>query len=546
MANASPAGTDARTGADGPMLADLLVVGGGVNGAGIARDAVGRGMSVVLCEQGDLAGATSSASTKLIHGGLRYLEYYEFRLVREALQEREVLLRAAPHIIWPMRFVLPHDSSMRPAWMVRIGLFLYDHLGKRKLLPGSHGVDLTSSPSGRPLSGGFTKAFEYSDCWVEDSRLVVLNAMDARERGAEILTRTRCETAVRRNGLWEATLVDCESGARRTVLARALVNAAGPWVREMIAKRTGVTVDKSVRLVKGSHIVVPRMFDGDHAYIFQNDDRRIVFAIPYERDFTLIGTTDLDYAGDPGAVAISGEEIAYLCRAVSRYFAKPVRESDVVWTYSGVRPLFDDASGNASAVTRDYVLEMDEPAGEAPMLSIFGGKITTFRRLAEEATEKLGRALGKGGATWTADSPLPGGDIADADFAAFLARLKRGRPWLPDALALRLARAYGTRVERLLGDARGLDGLGTDFGGGVYEAELDYAAREEFAMTGDDFLWRRSKLGLHLDATVRDAIADWFDRRRDGTTNRGATNQGAGDDPAGLKLEKGRSMGGLR
>ncbi|KAA0585012.1 glycerol-3-phosphate dehydrogenase (plasmid) [Azospirillum oryzae] len=540
MANASPAGTDGRPGAGGPgaagsVVADLLIVGGGVNGAGIARDAVGRGMSVVLCEQGDLAGATSSASTKLIHGGLRYLEYYEFRLVREALQEREVLLRAAPHIIWPLRFVLPHDSSMRPAWMVRIGLFLYDHLGKRKLLPGSHGVDLTSAPAGKPLSGGFTKAFEYSDCWVEDSRLVVLNAMDAKARGAEILTRTRCEKAERRDGLWEATLVDVATGATRTVRARALVNAAGPWVREMIAKRTGVTVDKSVRLVKGSHIVVRKMFEGEHAYIFQNDDRRIVFAIPYERDFTLIGTTDLDYSGDPGAVAIAPDEIAYMCRAVSRYFAKPVSESDVVWTYSGVRPLFDDASGNASAVTRDYVLEMDEPAGQAPMLSIFGGKITTFRRLAEEATEKLGRALGKDGATWTANVPLPGGDIADADFAGFLAGLKRRRPWLPDALALRLARAYGTRVERLLGAAQGLDDLGIDFGGGVFEAELDYAAREEFAMTGDDFLWRRSKLGLHLDAAIRDAIGGWFDRRREATANRDT-----GENP-GL-----RSMGGMR
>ncbi|AWU97639.1 glycerol-3-phosphate dehydrogenase [Azospirillum ramasamyi] len=521
-------------------VTDLLIVGGGVNGAGIARDAAGRGMSVVLCEQGDLAGATSSASTKLIHGGLRYLEYYEFRLVREALQEREVLLRAAPHIIWPMRFVLPHDSSMRPAWMVRIGLFLYDHLGKRKLLPGSHGVDLTSSPAGKPLSGGFTKAFEYSDCWVEDSRLVVLNAMDAQARGAEILTRTRCDRAVRRDGLWEATLVDVNSGAARTVRARALVNAAGPWVREMIARRTGVTVDKSVRLVKGSHIVVRRMFEGEHAYIFQNDDRRIVFAIPYEREFTLIGTTDLDYSGDPGAAAISAEEITYMCRAVSRYFATPVRESDVVWTYSGVRPLFDDESGNASAVTRDYVLEMDEPAGGAPMLSIFGGKITTFRRLAEEATEKLGRALGKDGAAWTAawtaDVPLPGGDIAGADFAGFLAGLKRSRPWLPEALAYRLARAYGTRVDRLLGDAKGLDDLGIDFGGGVHEAELDYAMREEFALTGDDFLWRRSKLGLHLDANIREAIGDWFDRRREATANRDL-----GGDTATL-----RSMGGQR
>ncbi|SMH36639.1 glycerol-3-phosphate dehydrogenase [Azospirillum agricola] len=506
MANASNAGSGDAV--------DLLIVGGGVNGAGIARDAVGRGLSVLLCEQGDLAGATSSASTKLIHGGLRYLEYYEFRLVREALQEREVLLRAAPHIIWPLRFILPHDHNQRPAWMVRIGLFLYDHLGKRKLLPASHGVDLTSHPVGRPLAGGFTRAFEYSDCWVEDSRLVVLNAIDARERGAQILTRTRCENAARRDGEWVATLVSTETGETRTVCARALVNAAGPWVREMLTRRTGVTVDKSVRLVKGSHIVVPRKFEGDHAYIFQNDDRRIVFAIPYERDFTLIGTTDLDYAGDPGAVAISPEEISYLCRAVSRYLKTPVVESDVVWTYSGVRPLFDDESGNASAVTRDYVLEMDTPAGGAPMLSIFGGKITTFRRLAEEATDKLLAALGRSGGSWTADFPLPGGDIAGADFAGFLATLRRRHPWLSEPLALRLARAYGTRVERLLDGAAGLADLGHHFGGGVYEAELDYAAREEFAVTGDDFLWRRSKLGLHLDGTIREAIGDWFDRRR--------------------------------
>jgi len=526
MANATSAGPNASGG-----VVDLLIVGGGVNGAGIARDAVGRGLSVVLCEQGDLAGATSSASTKLIHGGLRYLEYYEFRLVREALQEREVLLRAAPHIIWPLRFILTHDSSMRPAWMVRIGLFLYDHLGKRALLPGSHGVDLTASPVGKPLAGGFTKAFEYSDCWVEDSRLVVLNAIDARERGAEILTRTRCEKAARVGGDWVATLASVDTGETRTVRARALVNAAGPWVREMLAQRTGVTVDKSVRLVKGSHIVVPKMFEGDHAYIFQNDDRRIVFAIPYERDFTLIGTTDLDYAGDPGAVAISPDEIAYLCRAVSRYFKSPVQPSDVVWTYSGVRPLFDDASGNASAVTRDYVLEMDRPADQAPMLSIFGGKITTFRRLAEEATDKLLTALGRTGGSWTADFALPGGDIAGADFTAFLAGLRGRHPWLPDALALRLARAYGTRVEGLLGNAASLADLGRDFGGGVHEAELDYAAREEFALCGDDFLWRRSKLGLHLDATIRDAIGDWFDRRRTMTTAPGTAR---------------RSMGGLR
>jgi glycerol-3-phosphate dehydrogenase len=496
---------------------DILVIGGGVNGTGIARDATGRGFSVALCEQGDLAGATSSASTKLIHGGLRYLEYYEFRLVREALVEREVLLRAAPHIVRPLRFVLPHDRSMRPAWMLRLGLFLYDHLGGRMLLPPSRALDLRRHPAGAPLAAGWSRAFEYSDCWVEDARLVVLNAVDARERGAAILTRTRCTSARREGGLWTATLQSAETGETRTLRARALVNAAGPWVGEVATGRLGLNVRHGIRLVKGSHLVVPRIYEGPHAYIFQNDDRRIVFAIPYERDYTLIGTTDVDYEGDPTEVAITDEEAAYLCRAVSRYFAKPVTPADAVWTYSGVRPLYDDEAGSAAAVTRDYVLELDAPADAAALLSIYGGKITTYRRLAEEAVNRLQGPLCRAAATWTADIPLPGGDIPGADFEGYLADLSARRPWLPATLVRRYARAYGTRTETLLDGAEGLGDLGRDLaercGGMVYEAELRYAATREFARTGEDFLWRRTKLGLHLDEEARSAVSAWFAQR---------------------------------
>ncbi|HEV7370404.1 glycerol-3-phosphate dehydrogenase [Arenibaculum sp.] len=493
---------------------DILVIGGGVNGAGIARDAAGRGFSVVLCEQGDLGSATSSASTKLIHGGLRYLEYYEFRLVREALVEREVLLRAAPHIIWPLRFVLPHDRTMRPAWMLRLGLFLYDHLGGRKLLPPSRSLDLRRHPAGAPMADGWSKAFEYSDCWVEDARLVVLNAIDARERGASVLTRTRCTGARREDGLWSVTLQSTETGETRTVRARVLVNAAGPWVGHVLNARIGVNARHAVRLVKGSHVVVRRLYEGPHAYIFQNDDRRIVFAIPYERDYTLIGTTDVDYEGDPGEVAISDAEVAYLCRAVSKYFATPVMPADVVWTYSGVRPLYDDEAGNAAAVTRDYVLELDAPPDAPALLSIYGGKITTYRRLAEEAVNRLQEPLRAAARPWTAGSPLPGGDIPEADFDGYLAGLSARRPWLPPALARRYARAYGTRTEMLLDGAAGLADLGRDLaascGGQVYEAELRYAAAQEFVRTGEDFLWRRTKLGLHLDAEARAEVSAWL------------------------------------
>lgn len=497
-----------RAGGEGAV--DILIVGGGVNGAGIARDAAGRGLSVLLCEQNDLGSGTSSASTKLIHGGLRYLEHYEFRLVREALIEREVLLRAAPHIVRPLRFVLPHNGSMRPAWLVRLGLFLYDHLGGRELLPGSRSVDLRSEPAGAALQPQFAKAFEYSDCWVEDARLVVLTAMDAQERGADIRTRTRCVAARRDGDLWRVRLAPAEGGEEREVTARALVNAAGPWVADVLNARIGLNARGSVRLIKGSHIVVPRLFEGDQAYIFQNDDRRIVFAIPYEGDYTLIGTTDVDYDGDPAAVAIAEDEVAYLCRAVSGYFKQTVTSDRIVWTYSGVRPLYDDKSKDASAVTRDYVLELDAPEDAAPLLSVFGGKITTFRRLAEQAVDRLAAPLGVSAGPWTADAPLPGGDIPSADFEAFLAGLRRDRPWLPELLARRYARAYGTRTDDLLGDAGSLDQLGEDFGDGLHEAELRYVVAREFVTVPEDFFWRRSKMGLHAGEKARSAVAAWF------------------------------------
>jgi glycerol-3-phosphate dehydrogenase len=489
---------------------DLLVIGGGINGAGIARDAAGRGLKVLLAEQGDLAQGTSSASTKLIHGGLRYLEYYEFRLVREALKEREVLLANAPHIIWPLRFMLPHADHLRPAWMIRLGLFLYDHIGGRERLPASRGVDLRSDPAGAPLKPEFRRGFYYSDCWVEDSRLVVLNAVDAAERGAQVLTRTRAVSARPFAGGWRAELQE-RSGARRAVLARGLVNAAGPWVAGVADAVIGRPLDEPIRLVKGSHIVVPRLFEGEHAYILQNEDRRIVFAIPYERRFTLIGTTDLNYLGDPAAVAIEAEEIAYLCAVVGRYFRKAVRPEDVVWTYSGVRPLYDDRSESASAVTRDYVLRLDVPEG-APLLSVYGGKITTYRKLSEHAMEKLAPHFPKLGRPWTAAAPLPGGDIPNADFERFLFALRQERGWLPEPLARRWARAYGTRVEAMLGGADGLGGLGRHYGDDLYQCEIDHLTTSEWARSSIDILWRRSKLGLHLQpgtvAALREALGE--------------------------------------
>ena len=489
---------------------DLLVVGGGVNGTGIARDAAGRGLSVLLCEQDDLASHTSSASSKLIHGGLRYLEHYEFRLVREALIEREVLLRAAPHIIWPLRFVLPHEPGMRPAWMVRLGLLLYDHLGGRERLPGSQRLDLRRDPAGAPLKEAYRTGFAYADCWVEDARLVVLNAIDAAERGAEILTRQRCTAARRANGLWYATLRPQGGGPERVVRARCLVNAAGPWVSRFLTESVHMPALKRVRLVKGSHIVVPRLYEHPDPYILQHTDRRIVFVIPYEQRYTLIGTTDLDYEGDPARVQISDAEIDYLCRAVSRYLIDPVRPEQVRWSYAGVRPLYDDATSDVSAVTRDYVFDLDQPEGDASLLSVFGGKITTYRKLAEHALNKLEPVMGFEAGAWTGKAPLPGGDMPGADFDAFLAELRRERPWLPGDLARRYARAYGTRSLRILDDARDLGGLGEHLGDGVYEAEIDHLVRNEWARTEEDILWRRSKLGLHVGDPTAARLRAWL------------------------------------
>ncbi len=479
---------------------DLAVIGGGINGAGIARDAAGRGWRVHLCEQGDLGGATSAASTKLIHGGLRYLEHYEFRLVREALMEREVLWGIAPHIIWPLRFVLPHHKGLRPAWLLRLGLFLYDNLCGRKKLPATRTLDLRHDPAGAALKPEFTRAFEYSDCWVEDSRLVVLNARDAAERGAVIATRTACIAAVREAGAWTLTL-RTTGGQTSTIRARAVVNAAGPWVAQVIGGVLRANAPAKVRMVKGSHIVVKRLVEHDRCYIFQNADDRIFFAIPYETDFTLIGTTDEHFTGDPGAVAISKNEIAYLCAGASGYFKKPVTPADVVWTYSGVRPLYDDGASAAQEATRDYVLKLDAPAGEPAVLSVFGGKITTYRRLAESALAQLAPHLpAPTGAApgWTASAALPGGDFPTDGFAALVASLHADYPFLAPAHARRLARAYGTRARLLLGSATALAQLGPIPGTDLTSAEVRYLAAQEWAQTADDIAWRRSKLGLRL------------------------------------------------
>lgn len=477
---------------------DLLVVGGGINGTGIARDAAGRGLSVCLCERDDLAAHTSSASTKLIHGGLRYLEQFEFALVGKALAEREVLLRAAPHIIWPLRFVLPHQSHLRPAWMIRLGLFLYDHLGRgKRSLDGSRRIRLDGHAVGAPLRETFHAGFVYSDAWVQDARLVVLNAMDAQALGATILPRTRCVTASRSAASWSAEL-QAADGSHRTVQAKALVNAAGPWAVQFLDEVAAVRHEHALRLVKGSHIVVPRMFDHDHAYIFQQPDRRIVFAIPYEHDFTLVGTTDVEYTADPGMPRIDDAETHYLCEAVNRYFRRSIAPSDVVWSYSGVRPLLDDEEDNASEITRDYQLELDT-AG-APLLNVFGGKLTTYRRLGEEAVDRLAEVLPTRGGAWTSrpDNPLPGGERRD--ISALLGELRQRHPWLPEAMAWRLVRNYGTRSATVVGAATALADLGRHFGADLYQAEVDYLRAHEWACTAEDILWRRSKLGLRLDA----------------------------------------------
>jgi glycerol-3-phosphate dehydrogenase len=487
----------------GPV--DLLVIGGGINGAGIARDAAGRGLSVVLAEKDDLAQGTSSRSGKYIHGGLRYLEYYEFRLVREALTEREVLLKAAPHIIWPMRLVLPHSPGQRPAWLIRLGLFLYDHLGKRETLPGCRRIDLRRDPEGAIIRDEFKTAFEYSDCWVDDARLVVLNAIDAREKGAEILTRMSAVSARRENGLWQVELKGAE-GTRR-VEARVLVNAAGPWVQDVLGRVSGVNSARRIRLVKGSHIVVPKFWDGPQAYLFQNHDKRVIFVNPYQENLSLIGTTDIPYEGKAEDVAIDDNEIDYLISVVNRYSKRELKRSDIVQAFSGVRPLYDDNAANPSAVTRDYVFDIDGGEGKPPLLSVFGGKITTYRKLAEHALQKLKPYFPQMTGDWTERAHLPGGDLNGAgSFAGFVDELTQRYPWLSAPLAKHYARLYGSMAYGLLNGARSTADLGRHFGGLLHEREISYLREAEWAQTAEDILERRTKHGLHLTAAESDAV----------------------------------------
>jgi len=491
---------------------DIAVIGGGINGCGVARDAAGRGLSVLLAEMEGLASATSSASTKLIHGGLRYLEHYEFRLVREALSEREVLWRASPHITRPLRFVLPHQPHLRPAWMIRIGLFLYDHLGGRKLLAPSTGIDLRRDPAGAPLKPEFTKGFEYSDCQTDDARLTILTARDAADHGAEVLVDTALADARRGDdGLWRVALEGPDG--RREVAARALVNAAGPWVGEVAARSHGQgRARRSVRLVKGSHIVVPKLHGHGKAYIFQNPDGRIVFAIPWERDFTLIGTTDVEMTAEgPHHVSASAEEIDYLCNAMSAYFARPVTPADVVWSFAGIRALYDSGEASASAVTRDYVLDL-QTEGEtgAPLLNIYGGKLTTYRELAEEVMERLAPFFPGMGAPWTRYAPLPGGDFPLDGLPALVDELRRRHPWLEPERAERLCHAYGTRATDVVGDAKGPADMGRTFGGGLSEREVEFLKRTEWARNAADVLWRHGKFGLRMDEAERRAFTEWM------------------------------------
>ncbi|MDB5561955.1 MAG: Aerobic glycerol-3-phosphate dehydrogenase [Hyphomicrobiales bacterium] len=492
---------------------DIFVIGGGVNGTGVARDAAGRGFSVMLAEMNDLASGTSSAATKLVHGGLRYLEHYEFRLVHEALAEREVLWAAAPHIIWPLRFVLPHHKGLRPAFILRIGLLMYDYMGGRKLLPPTKTLDLRTDITGRPLKDGYRTAFEYSDCWVNDARLVVLNALDATERGATIRTRTKVTSARREHGEWALTLTDTVTGKHEEVRAKLLVNAAGPWVDHVITGTMGNYGAHNVRLVKGSHIVIKQKFNHDRCYIFQNGDGRIIFAIPYEDDFTLIGTTDEDYVGDPKDARISEAETDYLCSAASEYFKAPVQREDIVWTYSGVRPLFDDHASAAQEATRDYVLKLDGDAQTGAVVDIFGGKLTTYRRLSEAVLEKIEGVLGKRGKPWTKTAKLPGGEFPATNFKNEVVRLINAYPKMPVRLMLRVTRLYGTRTRTLLGDAQRIEDLGKNFGHDLTAREVDYLITNEWARITDDVLWRRTKLGLRVDADDTARLAAYMESK---------------------------------
>ncbi len=514
---------------------DLFIIGGGINGCGIARDAAGRGLSVTLAEMDDLASATSSSSTKLFHGGLRYLEYFEFRLVREALIEREILLRAMPHISWPMRFVLvfhddmrfesqtptsrllnfvmPWTRGKRPAWLIRFGLFLYDNLGGRKLLPGTKALKLDGKPEGAPLKPHFSRAFEYSDCWVEDSRLVVLNARDAQARGAQILTRTKVISAEREQDIWRIKTRNCETGDEQIHSARMLVNAGGPWVGDIIQSKIGINTNEGVRLVRGSHIVTRKLYDHDKCYFFQGSDGRIIFAIPYEQDFTLIGTTDMEHPDPAVRPECSPEEQDYLLDFANQYFAQPVGREDIVWRYSGVRPLYDDGSSSATAATRDYTLKVDAEGG-APVLNVFGGKITTYRRLAESALTEIGKHVTVNKRAWTAGVALPGGDFPVNGVGALTANLQNDYPFLTPFWAARLIRAYGTEAEAILGAARDAKDLGRDFGATLRQAEVEWLMDREFARTAEDVVWRRNKLGLRLSAEQIAELDAWMASRR--------------------------------
>jgi glycerol-3-phosphate dehydrogenase len=489
----------------------LLVIGGGINGVGIARDAAGRGLSVLAVEQDDLGAHTSSSSSKLIHGGLRYLEQYEFRLVAEALAEREVLLRIAPHLVRPARFIMPHVPQLRPRWMIRTGLFLYDHLRRRTRLPGSHAVRLDRPPYDSGLKPEFRHGFAYSDCRVDDARLVVANARDAVAHGATVLTRTTCVTAKRESGLWHARLRGAAGEVE--VRAAAIVNATGPWVKAVLNERLRQPSRDDVRLVKGSHIVVPRLYAGDHAFILQNEDRRVVFMIPYEERYTLIGTTDIAHVGDPSRPQASAGEVEYLCRAVNRYLEHALNPADVVWHFAGVRPLYDDGSANPSAVTRDYVLRLDSDQGGTPVVSVFGGKITTYRRLAEHALDKLAPWFPNMGPAWTAAAFLPGGDIPDGDIPRFEAHLTQRYPHLPQPLLRALARRHGALAIEVLGNAATVAALGEHFGANLYAREIDYLVEHEWARDPQDVLWRRTKSGLHLQPPQQEAVVRHLSQR---------------------------------
>ncbi|WP_204353720.1 glycerol-3-phosphate dehydrogenase [Salinisphaera orenii] len=495
---------------DASPIYDMLVVGAGVNGAGIARDAAGRGLSVALCEKGDIGEGTSSRSGKLIHGGLRYLENYEFRLVHEALKEREILLRMAPHIIWPTRFVLPHEKSLRPAWMIRAGLFLYDHLGGGNSLPGSRSLDFRRHAEGNPLKPTFKKGFEYSDCWVDDARLVLFNVNDAVDRGVRFFPQSRCTGAERVGDQWHVTLAREDGGGDHIVRAHAFVNAAGPWVDQLL-NQAMQTHQSTIRLVKGSHIVLPKFYEGTHSYLLQHTDKRVIFVNPYEGDKLLIGTTDIPIEGDPADVEIDDAEIDYLLNVINHHFKHEKTRADIISTFSGVRPLYDDQNQDASAVTRDYVFDIsDNGAGKAPLLSVYGGKITTYRRLAEHALERLSGYLPRMGAAWTSHCCLPGGDIPNADFETFHNDLRRRYPWLSEALARHYGRCYGTLTDAMLAGCHSINDLGEHFGSQFYEVEARWCIEREYARSADDILWRRTKFGLHLAASEIERFRAWM------------------------------------